>query len=86
MKLRAPLQSFANLMEMKLAKHDEDRGPTDWRNSTQASLVRRLREELAELETALIDGAEVSRVREEAADVANFAMMIADNAIKRRAR
>lgn len=50
---------------------------THWRNYTPAWLYNRLRQEVGELDRALVDG-DPERVRSEAADVANFAMMIAD--------
>ncbi len=72
--LREPLQRFATLMEETLRKHD-DRG--GWENCREVWLLQRLREETLELEDAM--GRGQSSVPSEAADVANFAMMIADN-------
>jgi len=47
-----------------------------WSTVSQAWLLGRLRQEVAELEAALASG---RGVESECADVANFAMMIADN-------
>jgi hypothetical protein len=60
-------------MEHQLCEHDDRPG---WEGESTAYLVRRMREEYEELCTALIVGGDVPG---EAADVANFAMMIADN-------
>lgn len=75
--------AFAREMEKKLAanRHKGDR--EGWINDTAVSLLRRLRQETAELADTLRrrrewnDGGSAA-VAGEAADVANFAMMIAD--------
>jgi hypothetical protein len=72
---------FAHEMEKKLAlnRHKGDRG--GWLNDSADSLFMRLRVEVEELAKALEpDGSSASAVfiTGEAADVANFAMMIAD--------
>jgi NTP pyrophosphatase (non-canonical NTP hydrolase) len=76
---------FAKCMEKKLQANDHK---GHWSNCTLAYLKRRIREELSELERAVPrDGfysfytsEEVANIVSEAADVANFAMMIADKA------
>ncbi len=85
MKLRPEVQAFAELMEENLRKHDAPRGPRGWRTDGAASLRRRLRDELAELDDALLQRQDDGwpdwhgpAIAKEAADVANFAMMIAD--------
>ena len=66
---------FAGEMETKLNKNEHKGG---WESSSAAYLLRRLKQEVAELENACsFRGGEA--VVSEAADVANFAMMIADN-------
>jgi hypothetical protein len=74
MKIRKPLQLFAENMEIKLRENDHKAG---WRHMNYRDLQRRIGEELEELWKALFwgDGGVIS----EAADVANFCMMIADN-------
>lgn len=71
--------AFAKRMEAKLDlnRHKGDR--EGWIDDSARALLKRLREETKELARAL-DGAESRRERapDEAADVANFAMMIAD--------
>lgn len=68
-------------MERKLAKHDEDRGEDGWYYDEPGELLYRLREETAELEREAGRGQpDPAAVLSEAADVANFAMMIVDNA------
>ena len=81
--LRKPLARFVGVMEYRLRQHDDDRGRRGWSKDSAFDLVRRLKEELLELEAGLIGdaafvGEYVERIENEAADVANFAMMIAD--------
>jgi len=57
-------------MEKKLRENDYKK---HWSNCDHQYLLNRLKEEVTELEKPMWD------VIEEAADVANFAMMIADN-------
>ena len=64
---------FAAEMRMKLY---ENRHKGGWRDCTTAYLLRRLLEEVGELVEAQADGRQISA--EEAADVANFCMMLAD--------
>lgn len=77
-------------MENKLARNRHKGNREGWINDDPESLLKRLREETRELETAM----SVAKVRmwegrsnashaandvaDEAADIANFAMMIAD--------
>ena len=73
-KLRPEVAAFAMLMEEELRKHDDRPG---WKDCSPGWLMDRLHQELKELSSALNhDIAEA--VPREAADVANFAMMIAD--------
>ncbi len=69
--IRPVIMSFAQRMEMKLRKNDYKGG---WHNELTTHLQRRLLEEVIELFNAV--GREDKY--NEAADVANFAMMIAD--------
>ena len=77
--LRPEVQWFAEQMERKLRENDWKGG---WQVDSYQSLCQRLKEEGSELEqlipSVLKDSP--SHVIGEAADVANFAMMIADNA------
>jgi NTP pyrophosphatase (non-canonical NTP hydrolase) len=65
-------------MESRLKKNDHKGG---WHDCFTPWLFRRLTEEVAELRREIYDKASWSenRIINEAADVANFAMMIADN-------
>jgi len=72
--MRPPLAWFANEMERQLEANDHKTG---WKDCHLKQLLRRLKQEVGELERA-IEKANPDVV-EEAADVANFAMMIADN-------
>jgi NTP pyrophosphatase (non-canonical NTP hydrolase) len=61
-------------MEARLRRHDERRGADGWKRETLDSLFDRLQGEVDELQVARLPGA----IAEEAADAANYAMMIAD--------
>lgn len=77
--IRDPIMAFACQMERQMAAHDDERGD-DWVGLPVPILVVRLSEELAELRQALEmrdRRASYRLVIEEAADVANFCMMIA---------
>jgi NTP pyrophosphatase (non-canonical NTP hydrolase) len=78
--------AFAQRMEAKLAKNRHKGDRNGWINCNPDELAFRIRDELAELEDALrlvrhkenIVASEREQIANEAADVANFAMMIAD--------
>jgi hypothetical protein len=73
--MRPTLKWFAEQMETKLQENDYKHG---WENCTTSYLIGRLDEELNELKAGLVKGSP-SQIVAEAADVANIAMMIADN-------
>lgn len=79
--LRPEVRTFANLMEAQVRENDHKRG---WKNDTPKALWDRLREEATELLDALSFRDQLhpyafsQNIGAEAADVANFAMMIAD--------
>lgn len=81
---RDAVLGFAVTMERQLRKHDSQRGPDGWVGEDPLFLLSRLKEELFELDRVMNDwdGSEplerMERARLEAADVANFAMMIAE--------
>ena len=88
--LSIPIQKFAALMQMKLNKNSHksgwkgmDFGPFGegrgqyWREKDEY-LLKRLDEEVTELKQAISEGKSDVEVAHECADVANFAMMIAD--------
>lgn len=68
------VQWFAMSMERKL---DLNRHKGTWIHCTPNELLKRLKEETQELEDEIKTG-NLDNVLQEAADVANFAMMIAD--------
>lgn len=75
--LRGPVVRFAVLMEEVLEDNDRKGG---WSHMTTGELLRRAGQELKELRKALKKKGEDSKhICDEAADVANFCMMIADN-------
>jgi len=71
--IRPELQKFVELMENKLKANDFKGG---WQECKLEWLVVRLKQEVGELEEAIMCG---KNITDEAIDVANFAMMIADN-------
>lgn len=73
--LRPEVVAFAVEMERVLRRHDHKGG---WDHCTPAHLSRRLREELDELVDAVKSGQAPEKILDEAVDVANFAMMVAD--------
>lgn len=76
--IRREVEEFAEAMELELMKHDDRPG---WKECDVQWLLKRLREETDELEATLKDknpNGKISRIKEEAADVGNFAMMISD--------
>jgi hypothetical protein len=90
--MRHEVKLFADRMEQKLVENDYKGG---WADDHWSGPLRRLREEVVELRRACVrlenaeDDPHASPATErerrrivgrEAADVANFAMMIADNA------
>ncbi len=74
--LRHSVYRFALHMESKLREHD-DKGARGWLKSDIDWLFVRLRDEVNELGEALVDNDSAETIRE-SADVANYAMMIAD--------
>jgi NTP pyrophosphatase (non-canonical NTP hydrolase) len=73
---------FADRMENELRANDHKDG---WGDLSERWLLNRLRQETKELQRVLGEGVPADRIISEAADVANFAMMIADNARDRAA-
>ena len=72
--LRSEVLEFATIMEKKLAEHDDRPG---WKHCTPEWLLDRLLEEVMELRWSVLGNGE-DDIPREAADVANFAMMLAD--------
>lgn len=75
--IRPALRVFVVEMEKQLAAHDDRPG---WKGETYGYLLLRLLQELGELVNITAAGT-VEDVVHEAADVANMAFMIADNAL-----
>ena len=75
--IQRPLKIFWSLMEQKLRENEHKGG---WAGDSPISLWKRLREEANELMAEIVAGSEIDpqEIAREAADVANFAMMIAD--------
>ena len=73
MKLRPSVRRFAELMERELRANDHKGG---WSDDAPNALLARLIEETGEMARAMVIGGDVAK---EAADVANFAMMLSEN-------
>ncbi len=72
------VRAFGDLMEKKLNlnRHKGDRD--GWIQDSAESLLGRCKDELDELRDAIRRGASPEEIANEAADVGNFAMMVAD--------
>ena len=75
--------AFAELMEYKLSKNRHKGDREGWRNLSYAQLLKFLHQEVTELDNVISNDLSPwpefqRKVKLEAADVANFAMMIAD--------
>ena len=77
--LRPEVQAFARLMERELRENDWKGG---WQDMTPIECFIRLQEEVDEVESLIVRPAVVQRELEsEAADVANFCMMLVEVSI-----
>jgi len=81
---RPQVMRLALEMERKLRLNEHKGGRETWLGTARAKLLNRLHDEVAELEKAVVqhgNGVEGSldAMQAEAADIANFAMMIADD-------
>lgn len=85
MKPRPVIQRFSEHMETVLEKHDAEKGTEGWLKDdvNVLWLFGRLQEEILELKAAIDDVNEIN-IKNEVADVANFAMMIWDRVSKNR--
>ena len=72
--IRPEIAKFAGLMEMKLLKHDPARGQK-WKSGEPSHYLTRIKGIVEELDEAVEKG---KRVGIKAADLANHAMMLAD--------
>lgn len=79
LEVRPEVAMFALAMEARLRENDHKPG---WKHDPAIALLKRLREELAELTAEVVagstDGMLPGEVLKEACDVANFSLMIAD--------
>lgn len=85
MKLRSAVRAFAEAMERKLQQRDDRPG---WESESLEWLANRLQDEQLELDvvfdsTFIREAAFYRRIAEEAVDIANFAMMLWDNATRK---
>ena len=77
------VEAFARLMESKLAENRHKGDRDGWQTISSEELLQLLRDEVDELSVALIrnrapNARTRKAVRRECADIANFALMIAD--------
>ncbi len=80
-KYETDVRQFAEVMVRKLI--DNSYKANRWEDCSFRYLLDRIQEEIDEVEEALLEQYDPSEVVEECADVANFAMMIADNVMRR---
>ena len=73
--VRPEVRAFALAMEERLRANDHKGG---WRDLAVSYLMARLHEESAELDEVVRLGGSPEQAKHDAADVANFAMMVAD--------
>ena len=74
--LRPEVQAFAEAMEAQLRANDHKPG---WKQDTPSMLGPRLEEEVRELQAEVERGIRrPDQILKEAADIGNFAMMVAD--------
>ena len=76
-----PLDAFHDRMAKKLLLNAHKGGWADWEIE---NLITGIRRELDELISAIEGGASPDRIADEAADTANFCMMVADNVTGRQ--
>ena len=76
-RLRPEVRKFAEAMELNLRRHDSTKGGSEgWHEMSISYLYRRSKEELMELASSILE--ESPSVLNEAADCANFLMMLVD--------
>ena len=80
--LRPPVRALAQAMEHKLRANDHKGQWGTYGMAYGPYFLARLREEVAELEAAILAGESPRAVLMEAADVANFALILADSYAK----
>ena len=73
--MRKQVEAFAKEMESRLIENDHKTG---WHDCSYDFLINNLNRNLRKL-PALIHLNETEKIRKTAADIANYAMMIADN-------
>ena len=76
---RPEVKWFSWLMDNQLWKN-RDKG-ISWKEDSLEDLLYRLREETEELAQEIKNGGDSDRICEEAADIANFCMMISNNSM-----
>lgn len=81
--MRQEVKWFAERMELTLALHDEKKGSDGWKNESVEWLLDQLKKEVDELEQSIMSDlyhhSKRVSIMKECFDIANFAMMIADN-------
>ncbi len=82
--VRAPLQHFAEQMEEKLKQND--RHKTHWSGSSNRQLIRGLDRNYFLLNEKVQTDGDLDFIISKATNVANFALMIASNAERKKRR
>lgn len=74
--------NFAERMEKKLNANRHKGNRDGWLSSSKIALLRRIREELFEVDEKLFSSDNAQDIADECADVANFCMMLADKVLE----
>lgn len=76
---RSGVLAFAMEMERELAIQDDEKGPEGWRdNLNEKYVMHKLEQRVEQLQFAVRNNYEADNIRKLAADIGNYAMMIAD--------
>lgn len=86
MEIRFHIMQFSTAMEENMRKHDEDKGRHGWFKMDPKTLLEKLMGEVLELSDTLVEypNTNSQKIIDECADVANYAMIIADIAKRRK--
>lgn len=79
-----PIAELVKTMKEKMKENEINKGKRGWLNCHYSFLTYRLIEEVKELTDSIDDRKDKEHIKKEAADVANFAMMIHDKANQER--
>lgn len=76
--MRPAVARFADRMEQRLAKYDEERGAIGWRGAETQKLISAMNRNFVRMGKAL-SSKDKDAIIKQATDAANYLMMIVDN-------